>query len=200
MSLKQWGIGWLCCSALLLTACRVVDLDENGQPIIPPDPNAKASFANQTPAQIAQQTWNSKVLTPAQSHALDSTALKTRAANANNESVFVKVQGKVDSVSLDNERERTLTVTVNDQPLQVQVGPMIRGNAIRDATGYKFEDFTNQVQFAQLSKAYNREAAKHLPKVDESWQQQPVTVVMAVTMRNGALSDAAAISLERGQP
>lgn len=200
MSLKQWGIGWLCCSALLLTACRVVDLDENGQPIIPPDPNAKASFANQTPAQIAQQTWNSKVLTPAQSHALDSTTLKTRAANANNESVFVKVQGKVDSVSLDNERERTLTVTVNDQPLQVQVGPMIRGNAIRDATGYKFEDFTNQVQFAQLSKAYNREAAKHLPKVDESWQQQPVTVVMAVTMRNGALSDAAAISLERGQP
>ncbi|BCG09515.1 DUF2291 family protein [Buttiauxella agrestis] len=200
MSLKQWGIGWLCCSALLLTACRVVDLDENGQPIIPPDPNAKASFANQTPAQIAQQTWNSKVLTPAQSQALDSTTLKTRAANANNESVFVKVQGKVDSVSLDNERERTLTVTVNDQPLQVQVGPMIRGNAIRDATGYKFEDFTNQVQFAQLSKAYNREAAKHLPKVDESWQQQPVTVVMAVTMRNGALSDAAAISLERGQP
>ncbi|WP_034455673.1 DUF2291 family protein [Buttiauxella noackiae] len=200
MSLKQWGIGWLCCSTLLLTACRVVDLDENGQPIIPPDPNAKASFANQTPAQIAQQTWNSKVLTPAQSHALDSTALKTRAANANNESVFVKVQGKVDSVSLDNERERTLTVTVNDQPLQVQVGPMIRGNAIRDATGYKFEDFTNQVQFAQLSKAYNREAAKHLPKVDESWQQQPVTVVMAVTMRNGALSDAAAISLERGKP
>ncbi|RPH20229.1 DUF2291 family protein [Buttiauxella warmboldiae] len=200
MSLKQWGIGWLCCSALLLTACRVVDLDENGQPIIPPDPNAKASFANQTPAQIAQQTWNSKVLTPAQSHALDSTTLKTRAANANNESVFVKVQGKVDSVSLDNERERTLTVTVNDQPLQVQIGPMIRGNAIRDATGYKFADFTNQVQFAQLSKAYNREAAKHLPKVDESWQQQPVTVVMAVTMRNGTLSDAAAISLERGQP
>ncbi|MCP2004498.1 UNVERIFIED_ORG: putative lipoprotein [Buttiauxella agrestis ATCC 33320] len=200
MALKQWGIGLLCCSALLLTACRVVDLDENGQPIIPPDPNAKASFANQTPAQIAQQTWNNKVMTPAQTHALDSSALKTRAASANNESVFVKVQGKVDSVSLDNERERTLTVTVNDQPLQVQVGPMIRGNAIRDATGYKFEDFTNQVQFAQLSKAYNREAAKHLPTVDESWQQQPITVVMAVTLRNGTLSDAAAVSLERGQP
>jgi predicted lipoprotein len=77
---------------------------------------------------------------------------------------------------------------------------MMRGNAIRDATGYKFEDFTNQVQFAQLSKAYNREAAKHLPNVDESWQQQPVTVVMAITMNNGALSDATAISLQRGQP
>lgn len=200
MSLKQWGIGLLCLSTLLLTACRVVDLDENGQPIIPPDPNAKASFANQTPAQIAQQTWNNKVLTPAQDHALDSSTLKTRAASANNESVFVKVEGNVDSVSLNNERERTLTLVVNGQPLQIQIGPMMRGNAIRDATGYKFEDFTNQVQFAQLSKAYNREAAKHLPTVDESWQQQPVTVVMAVTMNNGALSDATAISLERGQP
>lgn len=200
MSLKQWGIGMLCFSTLLLTACRVVDLDENGQPMIPPDPNAKASFANQTPAQIAQQTWNSKVLTPAQQNALDSSTLKSRAASANNESVFVKVQGKVDSVSLSNERERTLTLTVNDQPLQIQIGPMMRGNAIRDATGYKFEDFTNQVQFAQLSKAYNREAAKHLPNVDESWQQQPVTVVMAITMNNGALSDATAISLQRGQP
>jgi predicted lipoprotein len=190
----------LCFSTLLLTACRVVDLDENGKPMIPPDPNAKASFANQTPAQIAQQTWNSKVLTPAQQNALDSSTLKSRAASANNESVFVKVQGKVDSVSLSNERERTLTLTVNDQPLQIQIGPMMRGNAIRDATGYKFEDFTNQVQFAQLSKAYNREAAKHLPNVDESWQQQPVTVVMAITMNNGALSDATAISLQRGQP
>jgi predicted lipoprotein len=190
----------LCFSTLLLTACRVVDLDENGQPMIPPDPNAKASFANQTPAQIAQQTWNSKVLTPAQQNALDSSTLKSRAASANNESVFVKVQGKVDSVSLSNERERTLTLTVNNQPLQIQIGPMMRGNAIRDATGYKFEDFTNQVQFAQLSKAYNREAAKHLPNVDESWQQQPVTVVMAITMNNGALSDATAISLQRGQP
>jgi predicted lipoprotein len=26
----------------------------------------------------------------------------------------------------------------------------MRGNAIRDASGFKFEDFTNQVQFAQL--------------------------------------------------
>ncbi|VTR36930.1 Uncharacterised protein [Serratia fonticola] len=44
MSLKQWGVGLLCCSTLLLTACRVVDLDESGNPVIPPDPNAKVSF------------------------------------------------------------------------------------------------------------------------------------------------------------
>lgn len=200
MSLKQWGTGLLCCSALLLTACRVVDLDENGKPVIPPDPNAKASFANQTPAQIAQQTWAIRVMEQARDHALDASALHNMAANAKDESFFVKARGTVEKVELGNERERVVTFTLNDRPVQLQVGPMIRGNAIRDAAGFKFEDFTNQVQFAQLAKAYNREAVKHLPAVDESWQQQPVTVLMAVTLRNGALSDAAALDLQRETP
>lgn len=200
MSLKQWGTGLLCCSALLLTACRVVDLDESGKPIIPPDPNAKASFANQTPAQIAQQTWTTKVVDQARDHALDASALHTKAAGAKGESFFVKAHGTVEKVDLSNERERVVTFTLNNQPINLQVGPIIRGNAIRDATGFKFEDFTNQVQFAQLSKAYNREAVKHLPTIDESWQQQPVTVLMAVTLNNGKVSDAAALDLQRETP
>lgn len=198
MSLKQWGTGLLCCSALLLTACRVVDLDESGKPIIPPDPNAKASFANQTPAQIAQQTWNDRVLAQARDHALDASALSSRMASAKGESVFVKAQGIVEKVDLSNQREHTLTFTLNNQPVVVQVGPVMRGNAIRDASGFKFEDFTNQVQFAQLSKAYNREAAKHLPGVDDSWQQKPITVLMAVTLNNGTVNDATAIDLQQG--
>ena len=200
MSLKQWGSGLLCCSALLLTACRVVDLDESGNPVIPPDPNAKASFANQTPAQIAQQTWTTRVADQARDHALDASALHNMAASAKGESFFVKARGTVEKVDLSNDRERTLTFTLNDKPVSVQVGPTIRGNAIRDAAGFKFADFTNQVQFAQLSRAYNREAARHLPAVDESWQQQSVTVLMAVTLRNGTLSDAAALDLQRETP
>jgi hypothetical protein len=41
------------CAALLLTACTVVDLDANGKPIMPADPNAKASFDNRPPADRA---------------------------------------------------------------------------------------------------------------------------------------------------
>ena len=52
MSLTQWGAALVGCATLLLTACTVVDLDENGNPIIPADPQAKASFDNQTPEQI----------------------------------------------------------------------------------------------------------------------------------------------------
>ena len=33
MRLKQWGAVLMGCAALLLTACTVVDLDENGNPI-----------------------------------------------------------------------------------------------------------------------------------------------------------------------
>jgi len=73
----------------------------------------------------------------------------------------------------------------------------MRGNAIRDASGFKFEDFTNQVQFAQLSRAYNREAIKQLPKVDASWTGKPVDILFAVTVINGSLQDAAALQLKQ---
>lgn len=195
MSLKQWGIGVLCCSTLLLTACRVVDLDENGKPIIPPDPNAKASFANMTPAQIAQQTWDSRVSAPARDHALDAATLPN---SPTPQSVFVRLHSNIEKVDLTNPRERSVTVTLNNKPLEVQIGPLIRGNAVRDAAGFKFEDFTNQVQFAQLSKAYNREAVKHLPPVDASWQQQPVTMLVAGNLKDGVLSDAVALDIQQG--
>ncbi len=64
MSLKQWGAILTGCAALLLTACTVVDLDENGKPIMPADPNAKTSFDNLTPQQIAQQTGKNASWTP----------------------------------------------------------------------------------------------------------------------------------------
>ena len=38
MRLKQWGAVLMGCAALLLTACTVVDLDENGKPVLPADP------------------------------------------------------------------------------------------------------------------------------------------------------------------
>ncbi|HAZ54087.1 MAG TPA: hypothetical protein DCY50_03425 [Franconibacter helveticus] len=200
MRLKQWGVGMVCCAALLLTACRVVDLDENGKPIIPADPNARVSFENQTPQQIAQQTWNERVQTAAQSHALDASTLASQVKSlppGKSESVFVRLSGKVERVEISSEREKKLVIRVNGAPLTVQTGPVIRGNAIRDAAGFKFEDFTNQVQFAQLSRAYNRDAAKHLPPVDESWTGKPVTLLAALTLKEGEMTDAAALDLKQ---
>ncbi|MEG2664736.1 MAG: DUF2291 family protein [Hafnia sp.] len=199
MSLTQWGAALVGCTALLLTACTVVDLDENGKPIIPADPQAKASFDNQTPEQIAQQTWQSRVLDAAQQHALDDPALSARlkTPSLTTESVFVRLTSQIEKVDTGNGRENSILVRVNNIPITIQIGPVMRGNAIRDATGFKFEDFTNQVQFAQLSRAYNREAVKHLPTVDESWRGKKATVLFAVTLDAGKPENAAALTLEQ---
>ncbi|WAH53340.1 DUF2291 family protein [Pseudescherichia vulneris] len=199
MGLKQWGVALIGCTTLLLTACTVVDLDENGKPIMPADPNAKQSFDNLTPQQIAQQTWQSRVMDAANQHALDASAFTSqlKAASSAPRSVFVRLTSQVTAVDVSNPREQKLTFTVDNQPLTIQLGPVMRGNAIRDATGFKFEDFTNQVQFAQLSRAYNREAAKHLPKIDADWNGKPATVLFAVTLANGKAQDAAALDIKQ---
>ncbi len=199
MSLTQWGAALVGCATLLLTACTVVDLDENGNPIIPADPQAKASFDNQTPEQIAQQTWQSRVLDAAKQHALDASALSARlkTPSPTAESVFVRLTSQIENVDTTNGREKSIVMRVNDAPVTIQIGPVMRGNAIRDASGFKFEDFTNQVQFAQLSRAYNREAVKHLPTVDESWRGKKATVLFAVTLNAGKPENAAALALEQ---
>ncbi|WP_238084181.1 DUF2291 family protein [Pseudescherichia vulneris] len=202
MGVKQWGVALIGCTTLLLTACTVVDLDENGKPIMPVDPNAKQNFDNLTPQQIAQQTWQSRVMDAANQHALDASAFASQMKTASGapRSVFVRLTSQVTAVDIGNAREQKLTFTIDNQPLTIQLGPVMRGNAIRDATGFKFEDFTNQVQFAQLSRAYNREAAKHLPKIDASWNGKPATVLFAVTLANGKAQDAAALDVKQEAP
>lgn len=202
MRLNQWGVALTGVVALLLTACTVVDLDENGKPIMPADPNAKASFDNQTPQQIAQQTWQPRILDAAKSHALDASALSTqlKTPSDNAQSVFVRLSGKVERVEASNANEQKLVMTVNGQPLTIQVGPVMRGNAIRDAAGFRFDEFTNQVQYAQLSRALNREAVKHLPKVDDSWSGKNATLLFATTLTGGKAVDAAALDLKQETP
>ncbi|MEL2240175.1 DUF2291 family protein [Leclercia adecarboxylata] len=202
MRLTQWGAALTGAAALLLTACTVVDLDEFGKPIMPADPNAKASFDNKTPQQIAQQTWQPRILDVARDHALDASALSTQlnAPAAKPQSVFVRLTGKVERVDASNEREQKLVMTVNGQPVEIQSGPVMRGNAIRDAAGFRFDEFTNQVQYAQLSRALNREAVKHLPKIDDSWSGKDATVLFAATLNAGKAVDATALELKQETP
>ncbi len=82
----------------------------------------------------------------AQKHALDTNTFATQMKNSSTtpQSVFVRLTSQIERVDISNDREQQLVVTVNGQPLTIQLGPVVRGNAIRDATGFKFEDFTNQ--------------------------------------------------------
>lgn len=189
--------------SLMLTACTVVDLDANGNPIMPKDPNAKPGYSNQTPQQIAESSWASRVQQPAEKQALSWADMETKSHTVKaggSESVFVRAGGTVTAFDNSNERERSLTVTINGKPVKVLIGPVLRSNAIRDAAGYRFEEFTNQVQYAQLTKALNRHAVKQLPPVDASWVGKPVQALLAVSMEPNQVDDVVAIQLQQGNP
>lgn len=188
---------------LMLTACTVVDLDANGNPIMPKDPNAKPGYSDQTPQQIAESSWASRVQQPAEKQALSWADMETKSHTVKagtSESVFVRAAGPVTAFDDSNDRERSLTMTINGKPVQVLIGPVLRSNAIRDAAGFRFEEFTNQVQYAQLTKALNRHAVQQLPAVDASWVGKPVQALLAVSMKPNQVDDVVAIQLQQGNP
>jgi predicted lipoprotein len=188
---------------LMLAACTVVDLDANGNPIMPKDPNAKPGYSNQTPQQIAESSWASRVQQPAEKQALSWADMETKSHTVKagtNQSVFVRAGGTVTAFDDSNDRERSLTVSINGKPVKILIGPILRSNAIRDAAGYRFEEFTNQVQYAQLTKALNRHAVQQLPPVDASWVGKPVQALLAVSMLPNQVDDVVAIQLQQGNP
>lgn len=190
-------------ATVLLSGCTVVDLDANGQPILPKDPTAKAGFSSQTPQQVAEENWEPRVLQASADRALGWADMKTKSTTVKtgtSESVFVRAGGTVTAVSPAEDRERKLTVTINGEAVPVLIGPVVRSNAIRDAAGFRFEEFTNQVQFAQMTKALNRQAVKQLPEVDASWVGKPVQLVLAVLMQPNQPPEVVAVSMKQEAP
>ncbi|RPD98038.1 DUF2291 family protein [Candidatus Pantoea deserta] len=181
--------------------CTVVDLDASGNPIMPKDPHAKPSYSNQTPQQIAESSWQSRVLDTAHQHAMSWADMETKSSTVRaggSESVFVRASGTVAALDDSNQRERSLTLTLNGKPVKVNLGPVIRSNALRDAAGVRFEEFTNQVQYAQLTRALNRHAVQQLPAVDASWVGKPAQALLAVEMGHGVVNDVMAVELKQG--
>ncbi len=110
---------------VLLSACTVVDLDADGNPILPKDPHAKPSYTTQTPQQIAEETWQPRVMTTANSRALSWADMEAKSQTVKpdgRESVFVRASGTASALDESNPRERTLTLTINGKPVAVSVG------------------------------------------------------------------------------
>ncbi|WP_409310822.1 DUF2291 family protein [Pectobacterium sp. B1J-3] len=194
-------LGTLLLSVWLLSACTVVDLDENGKPVIPTDPSAAPSYNNMTPDKIADELWQPKLLPLAQQQALSWEELKkTQSTLADNgsKSVYVQFSGSVAKLERET-REGRLTIEVQGETVALQLGPIVKGNAIRDAAGFiRFDDFKNQVQFAQLARAMNKKAIQNLPDVDDSWQGQNIRVLAALTLTKQGMNDAVPIELHKG--
>jgi predicted lipoprotein len=77
---------------------------------------------------------------------------------------MIKGSGKVTQVNTES-RAGTMTVEVgngsNHEMINLQIGPVVIGTALRDATGLvSFNQFTNQIDYAGVSKEMNLRAIK----------------------------------------
>ncbi|PXB00893.1 DUF2291 family protein [Pectobacterium carotovorum] len=195
---ERYRACWVGICALLLSACTVVDLDENGKPIIPVDPAATPSYSTMTPENIATALWQPKLLPTAQQQALSWDDVKKTQATLEGsarKAVYARLQGTVSGIDRES-REGKLTLDVQGDAVTLQLGPIVKGNAIRDAAGFiRFDDFKNQVQFAQLARALNNKALASLPELDAGVQGKSVNVLAALMVTKQGISEAVPMTL-----
>lgn len=178
--------------ALSLSACDVVDLDKNGNPIIPMSAEEAASLKNMTPKALAEKFWG-QVLSEAQETQITLTSL-TDKKDANG---FVRLSGQIESVD-DTKKAATMVILADGQQVVVQIGPIIRGNAVRDSASFiNFDDFKNQVQFARLSKELNKKAMSNFSRPDATWVGNNIEILAALTVKNAQVTEAIPLSIER---
>lgn len=177
-------------ACLLAAGCRIehraaADAAPTGGQAPPPG----GQFSNQAfdpKAQVAD-IWASKVLPALQSRAGEFNALRTAmkadldAAGAEHGhrergegapwNFVTRLKGRIvgGDTTLSAAKIEVDTDGDGQADAQVQIGPIIRGTALRDSLPFiSFTAYTNQVEFAQLANAFNDHAAalalKDLPR------------------------------------
>ena len=176
--------------ALITSLCAIL-LPLSGCKIVPNDQRAKTtgSSANQTAegfnaAGYVDSVWASQLTPHFDNNANDlgtvTAAVKAdldkaghdyghRAASEGSPWSFaVKSTGKVVSVNTES-RAGTLIVEIasdaGPQQITLQIGPVVKGTAIRDSLPFfSFANVTNQIEFAQVGRAFNERALKEVEK------------------------------------
>jgi predicted lipoprotein len=164
-----------CTTLAAVTGCRVVRDDDRDKGA---SQSATPGTAGFDPAAYAASVWGDKVLPYYEKEAvavrpvlealaagLDQAGARFgRRADAEGSPWTFTVRGAGRVVSLDTaSRAGTLVVTVETgagpRELTLQVGPVVRGTAIRDSLPFfSFGAVTNQIEFAQVARALNDRA------------------------------------------
>ena len=174
--------------ALITSLCAIL-LPLSGCKIVPNDQRAVAggSSANQTAegfnaAGYVDSVWSSQLVPHFDGKASDLAkviaAIKTDLDEAGKQyghradaegspwSFAVKSTGTVVSVNTES-RAGTLVVEIpsdaGPQQVTLQIGPVVKGSAIRDSLPFfSFEKVTNQIEYAQVGRAFNERALKEI--------------------------------------
>jgi predicted lipoprotein len=180
---------WLACAALLLAAITVSSCRFIATADIPGLANESAGHgaAPFDPDKSVTSIWAAKVVPYFQKKAGPFVQVQELAAKSPDEAgarfgyraksegapwtLIVRIDGVIVGANTES-RAATIEVDVSGQAktdAAIQIGPAIRGTAIRDALDFvSFNDFTNQIDFAQFGKGFNahvyRETLEKLPR------------------------------------
>ena len=180
--------------AMALAGCKILPTPAEGEAL-----GAVAAF---NPEARVDEIWSERVLPYLDTKAgpvaevvaaaaADPAAAGARFGNPNKQAsapwtYAVRVDGKVVGSNLDS-RAATVDVDVDGDgqaDARVQIGPAYRGTALRDSLDFvNFNEFTNQIEFAQFGKAFNTHADQQglsaLPR--EGLEGRTIAVVGAYT-------------------
>ena len=182
----------VCTILLALPGCRVVRDDQRAKM----SASGEASF---DAGKYVDGFWDSKALPFFQTKSVDLSTLagalrsdldaagKQYGHRADAEgspwSFPVKVKGTVESVNTQS-RAGTFVIASGNEKVTVQIGPVVRGTAIRDSLPFfSFGDVTNQIQFAQVGRALNDHALAAIqPAAGSLAAGQTVEVLGAISL------------------
>jgi len=167
---------WVGCAAalsagLLLAACRFIPTDQVSAIGAAGAANGAAA---RDPDKMVADMWTTKVVPYFAKKAGPFLAVRDLASKSPDEAgakwgyraksedtpwtLMVRLEGMIVAADLGT-RAATVGVDVSGQgktEATVQIGPAMRGAAIRDALDFvSFGDFTNQIDFARFGKAFN---------------------------------------------
>lgn len=189
-------------AGFLLSSCRFVPTSE-----VQALASAQAPDASFDPDKMVASIWTSKVVPYFDKKAGPFAEVRSLAAASPDEAgakfgyrpksgdvpwtFLVKLEGVVVEANTES-RAETIGVDTTGKgktDALVQIGPAMRGTAIRDALDFvSFNDFTNQIDFARYGKAFNtyvdRRTLDKLPR--DSLVGRKVTVVGAYPLTAAA--------------
>lgn len=111
------------------------------------------------PASYVASIWDSRVLPEAEASAIElQTFLAGQVSRGDARAVFVKGHATIADVDRTSRvgRARLTLPWTRDGHAAIQIGPVLRGTAVRDALAFiRFTDFVNQLEFAAVASALN---------------------------------------------
>ena len=139
---------------------------------------ASETAATLSPAAYVNALWSSKLLPAVENSAVDARTFLDAFAKSPTEAlalwgrhdangpVYLAVKGTGRVISVDTHSKVGLALVdvapFDGKPdVTIQVGPVLRGTSLRDATGLvRFSDFVNQLQFADVGNELNNRVLK----------------------------------------